>query len=54
MECKRQLTVSVIQITALDVEKAATVDKMTGRLDVVGWRGSDLVVRPELASSAAA
>ena len=48
MDEKRQLTVSAIQITAVDGEKAATVDKMAAWLDVAGGRGSDLVVLPEL------
>ena len=48
MDGKRHLTVSAIQITAIDGEKAATVDKMAGWLDVAGGRGSDLVVLPEL------
>ncbi len=48
MDEKRQLTVSAIQITAVDGEKAATVDKMAGWLDVAGGRGSDLAVLPEL------
>lgn len=45
---KRQLTVSAIQITAVDGEKDANVDKMAAMLDVAGSRGSDLVVLPEL------
>ncbi len=48
MDGKRQLTVSAIQITAVDGEKAAVVDKMAGWLDVAGERGSDLAVLPEL------
>lgn len=48
MSDKRQLTASAIQITAVDGEKTATVDKMAGWLDVAGARGSDLVVLPEL------
>jgi predicted amidohydrolase len=48
MQGSRQMTVSAIQITAVDGEKAATVDKMAGWLDVAGGRGSDLVVLPEL------
>lgn len=48
MDGKRQLTVSAVQITAVDGEKAATVDRMAKWLDVAGGRGSDLVVLPEL------
>jgi len=45
---KREMIVSAIQITAVDGEKDATVEKMAGWLDVAGGRGSDLVVLPEL------
>ena len=48
LEEKRQLIASAIQITAVDGEKQATVEKMTGWLDLAGARGSDLVVLPEL------
>jgi predicted amidohydrolase len=48
MTSERQLIASAIQITAVDGEKAATVDKMAGFLDIAGDRGSDLVVLPEL------
>ena len=48
IEGKRQMTVSAVQITAVDGEKDATVEKMMGFLDVAGARGSDLVVLPEL------
>lgn len=45
---KREMIASAIQITAVDGEKEATVEKMAGWLDVAGKRGSDLVVLPEL------
>lgn len=45
---KRKLTVSAIQITAVDGDKDANVAKMAAMLDVAGARGSDLVVLPEL------
>lgn len=48
MERKRQMIASAIQITAVDGEKEATIEKMAGLLDVAGARGSDLVVLPEL------
>ncbi|MGQ0653293.1 MAG: carbon-nitrogen hydrolase family protein, partial [Betaproteobacteria bacterium] len=44
----KPLTVSAIQITAVDGEKKATVQKMLRLLDVAGARGSDLVVLPEV------
>ena len=44
----KTLTVSAIQITAIDGEKAATVEKMMRFLDVAGSRGSGLVVLPEV------
>ena len=45
---KRTLTVSAIQITAVDGEKQEAVDKVARFLDVAGERGSRLVVLPEL------
>jgi predicted amidohydrolase len=48
MDGKRQLIASAIQITAVDGEKDATVEKMAGWLDIAGSRGSDLAVLPEL------
>ncbi|MDA1098987.1 MAG: carbon-nitrogen hydrolase family protein [Proteobacteria bacterium] len=48
MTTARPMTVSAIQITAEDGEKAATVEKMLGFLDVAGRRGSKLVVLPEV------
>lgn len=42
------MTVSAVQITAVDGEKDATVEKMLGFLDVAGERGSELVVLPEV------
>lgn len=45
---KRPMTVSAVQITAIDGEKDATVEKMLGFLDLAGARGSDLVVLPEV------
>ncbi len=48
MAAKRPMVVSAIQITAIDGEKQATVDKMMGYLDVAGVRGSKLVVLPEV------
>jgi predicted amidohydrolase len=44
----RPVTVSAVQITAVDGEKARTVEKMLRFLDVAGSRGSALVVLPEL------
>lgn len=44
----RPVTVSAVQITAVDGEKARTVEKMLGFIDVAGRRGSALVVLPEL------
>ena len=44
----RPMTVSAIQITAVDGEKLATVEKMLGFLDIAGRRGSELVVLPEV------
>jgi predicted amidohydrolase len=40
--------VSAVQITAVDGEKDATVEKMMRYLDVAGGRGSELVVLPEV------
>ena len=48
MAGERKLIASAIQITAVDGEKEATIDKMERLLDVAGQRGSDLVVLPEL------
>jgi len=48
MAGQRKLIASAIQITAVDGEKEATIEKMEGFLDVAGQRGSDLVVLPEL------
>jgi predicted amidohydrolase len=42
------MTVSAVQITAIDGEKDATVEKMLGFLDLAGERGSGLVVLPEV------
>lgn len=42
------MVVSAVQITAVDGEKDATVDKMLDFLDVAGARGSELVVLPEV------
>lgn len=48
MERKRQMIASAIQITAVDGEKDATIEKMSRLLDLAGSRGSDLAVLPEL------
>ena len=48
MATKGEMTVSAVQITAVDGEKDATVEKMLGFLDVAGARGSELVVLPEV------
>jgi predicted amidohydrolase len=48
MAGERKLIASAVQITAVDGEKEATIDKMERLLDVAGERGSDLVVLPEL------
>lgn len=48
MATKGEMTVSAVQITAIDGEKDATVEKMLGFLDVAGARGSELVVLPEV------
>jgi predicted amidohydrolase len=45
---KRPVTVSAVQITAVDGEKARTVERMLGFIDTAGRRGSALVVLPEL------
>jgi predicted amidohydrolase len=45
---KRPITVSAVQITAVDGEKERTVEKMLGFIDLAGRRGSALVVLPEL------
>jgi predicted amidohydrolase len=44
----RAITVSAIQMTAVDGEKEAAVEKMMRFLDVAGRRGSKLVVLPEV------
>lgn len=44
----KTITVSAIQITAVDGEKEAAVEKMMRFLDVAGTRGSELVVLPEV------
>lgn len=43
----RPLTVSVVQMLAVDGEKERTVERMMAHLDEAGARGSDLVVLPE-------
>jgi deaminated glutathione amidase len=48
MAGERKLIASAIQITAVDGEKEATIEKMERLLDIAGQRGSDLVVLPEL------
>jgi predicted amidohydrolase len=45
---QRPVTVSAVQITAVDGEKERTVEKMLGFIDLAGRRGSALVVLPEL------
>lgn len=45
---KRNIVASAIQITAVDGEKDASIEKMLGFLDVAGARGTDLCVLPEL------
>ncbi|HYM31044.1 MAG TPA: carbon-nitrogen hydrolase family protein [Candidatus Cybelea sp.] len=42
------LTVSAVQITAVDGEKEKTVERVMGFLDQAGERGSELVVLPEV------
>jgi deaminated glutathione amidase len=44
----RPITVSAIQITAVDGEKEAAVEKMMRLLDVAGRRGTKLAVLPEV------
>jgi predicted amidohydrolase len=44
----RPVTVSAVQITAVDGEKERNVEKMLGFVDLAGRRGSALVVLPEL------
>ena len=48
MAAERPMVVSAVQITAVDDEKQATVEKMLRFLDVAGERGSELVVLPEV------
>ncbi|MFK3781304.1 carbon-nitrogen hydrolase family protein [Agrobacterium sp. NPDC089420] len=50
----RRMTVSVIQITAVDDDNQANVDKLCALLDVAGQRGSDLVVLPEVMTGSGA
>jgi deaminated glutathione amidase len=45
---ERNMIASAIQITAVDGEKDAAVEKMMRLIDVAGSRGSDLCVLPEL------
>ncbi len=45
---QRPMTVSAVQITSHDGDKAGTVDKVLGFLDVAGRRGSELAVLPEI------
>jgi deaminated glutathione amidase len=45
---ERQMIASAIQITAVDGEKDAAIEKMLGLIDLAGSRGSDLCVLPEL------
>jgi predicted amidohydrolase len=44
----RPVIVSAVQITAIDGEKAATIEKMLGLIDIAGQLGSKLIVLPEL------
>lgn len=44
----RTLTVSVVQMLAVDGEKERTVDRMMRHLDEAGRRGSELTVLPEV------
>ncbi len=44
----RTLTVSVVQMLAVDGEKDRAVDRMMGHLDEAGRRGSELTVLPEV------
>lgn len=48
MKPERTMTISVIQIAAVDDDNAANTDKLCRLLDVAGRRGSDLVVLPEV------
>lgn len=48
MADKDQLTLSVLQFTAVDGEKEDTFRKVSDLLDIAGERGSDLVVLPEV------
>jgi predicted amidohydrolase len=48
MISQRSIVASAIQITAVDGEKDATVEKMLRFLDIAGQRGTDLCVLPEL------
>lgn len=50
----RTMTVSVVQITAVDDDNRANVDKLCDLLDVAGQRGSDLVVLPEVMTGSGA
>jgi len=43
----RPLTISVVQMLAVDGEKERTVERMMDHPDEAGARGSDLVVLPE-------
>lgn len=43
----RTLTISVVQMLAVDGEKKSAVDRMMGHLDEAGRRGSQLTVLPE-------
>ena len=45
---ERSMIASAIQITAVDGEKDAAVEKMMRLIDIAGSRGSDLCVLPEL------
>jgi deaminated glutathione amidase len=45
---ERQMIASAIQITAVDGEKDAAIEKMLGLIDLAGSRGSELCVLPEL------
>jgi len=44
----RTLTVSIVQMLAVDGEKERTVDRMIRHLDEAGRRGSELTVLPEV------
>jgi deaminated glutathione amidase len=45
---ERHMIASAIQITAVDGEKDAAIEKMLGLIDLAGSRGSELCVLPEL------